>query len=225
MESVSTSQLREMLIAASRAIVKSEPILTQIDRLTGDGDHGIGMMTGFCAVEEMLEDTRTFDDCIDMLRHVGAVLVDTIGGASGVLFGTLFISGARGLSRSRNRIEQMTADDFICFFSAGADAIRKRGRAELGDKTMLDAIIPATGAFTQAAADGESLECCMSRAASSAQERAEATKQMRARVGRAKHFAEASVGYLDAGATSSAILISALADCAKQIEYRATTCV
>jgi len=208
MNSINTSQLRDMLIFASLAIVESEPLLTRIDRLTGDGDHGTGMMLGFSAVRKALLAANAFEDVVALLTQVGMVLIDTIGGASGVLFGTLFISGAHQLERKN----EMTSMEFARFLRAGTAAIRSRGRAEPGDKTMLDALIPAAEALHRASSAGESLELCLRQAADCAKQGAEATKQMRARMGRAKAYGEASVGHPDAGAISSAILVSALAE-------------
>jgi len=212
MNGIHTLQLRDMLIAASLVMIKSEPLLTHIDRLTGDGDHGTGMMLGFDAVRKTLQEAA-FEDVVSLLTQAGRVLIDTIGGASGVLFGTLFISGARQLERTN----EMTPMAFAGFLRAGTDAIRLRGRAEPGDKTMLDALIPAAEALHRAASAGESLEHCLRQAACCAKQGAEATRLMRARVGRAKAYADASVGHPDAGATSSAILISAFADYAQTI--------
>ena len=136
-----------------------------------------------------------------------------MGGASGVLFGTLFISGARQIEAKG----AMTSMDFARFLSGGTSAIRHRGRAEPGDKTMLDALIPAAEGLRIAAEAGENVEYSLQRAAALARAGAEATKDMRARAGRAKAYAESSVGHPDAGATSSAILISALADRAQTL--------
>ena len=208
MNSINAEQLRNILIAASKAIVENEPLLTHIDRLTGDGDHGTGMMLGFTAVEKMLLEADPFESIVALLTQVGKVLIDTMGGASGVLFGTLFISGARQLERKN----EMSPMDFAYFLSAGTAAIRRRGHAEPGDKTMLDALVPAAEALHRAASAGESFEYCLRQAAECAKQGTEATRQMRARIGRAKAYAEASIGHPDAGATSSAILISALAD-------------
>ncbi len=213
MDCVNTAQLQDMLIAASQAIVESEPLLTRIDQLTGDGDHGTGMMLGFGAVRKKLQETPAFDSPVALLKEVGTVLIDTMGGASGVLFGTLFISGARQLEAK----DAMTSVDFASFLGGGANAIRRRGRAEPGDKTMLDALIPAAEGLRAAAEAGESVESSLLRAAALARAGAEATKGMRARAGRAKAYAEASVGHPDAGATSSAILLSALADRAQAL--------
>ena len=177
MNRINTAQLRDMLIAASLAIVESEPLLTHIDRLTGDGDHGAGMMLGFRAVRKMLLDAPAFGDVVTLLTQVGMVLIDTIGGASGVLFGTLFVSGAH----PQEKKDQWTPMDLACFLRTGTAAIRRRGRAEPGDKTMLDALIPAAEALHRAASAGESLERCLRQAADCAKQGAEATKRMRAR--------------------------------------------
>jgi len=196
-----------MLIAASSAIVENEPLLTQLDQATGDGDHGACMKLGFSAVQKMLTETSAFQDSADLLTQVGSVLINAAGGASGLLFGTLFISGARKLERKN----EMTGMDWALFLHAGTEAIQRRGRAEPGDKTMLDALFPAADGLYRAASAGEDLARCLQQAADCAQKGAEATKSMRARVGRAWAYADASIGHPDAGAVSSAILIASLA--------------
>lgn len=213
MESVNTAQLQEMLITASDAIIDSEPELTRIDRLTGDGDHGVGMKLGFGAVRILLRDKSDFEDPVALLAQVGIALIDVVGGASGVLFGTLFVSGARQLTRKAD----VTAEDFARFLTAGTDAIVLRGRAHPGDKTMLDALIPAAQALSAAAGSGASLEDCLRQAAAAAWAGVNATKSMQARAGRAKSYSAASIRHPDAGATTSAILLTALSEAAQAL--------
>ena len=213
MDQVDVYQLQEMFIAASDRLVESEPLLTQLDRMTGDGDHGIAMMTGFSAVKDTLENMPEFNGIVPLLTQIGTTLIDTIGGASGVLFGTLFISGARQLGHKH----AMTATDFAQLFNTGTEAIRQRGQAKLGDKTMLDALIPASIALQTAANAGDSVESALRCAATAAAKGVDATKTMLASAGRAKAYADKSIGHSDAGATSSSILINALADYAENL--------
>ena len=181
-------------------------MLTQIDRQSGDGDHGINMALGFSALKEKLDDVPEDIGIAGLFRIAGTTLVDSMGGASGVIFGTLFIAGISAL----NRPENMTLPDFILFFESGAKAIMKRGRAKAGDKTMLDALLPAVeGLETSGKPD---LESAFAAAAEKAREGFEKTKTMKAKIGRAKAFANQPIECPDAGAASISIIFNAMSE-------------
>ncbi|HWR22814.1 MAG TPA: DAK2 domain-containing protein, partial [Feifaniaceae bacterium] len=138
MRTIPLKQWQAAIAAACDSIVESEPLLTKIDCLIGDGDHGTGMRDGFTVLKETLL-SNEYPDIYALMREAGIALVKTMGGASGVIFGTLFIAGHEGV---RGRAD-MDADALIAFFDAGGASIAKRGRTAPGDKTMLDALLPA----------------------------------------------------------------------------------
>lgn len=127
MQALTVEQLQQALIQASQVIIANEPLLTQIDSIIGDGDHGTGMRDGFSVLQETLKTTK-YPDIFALMRDAGIALVKTMGGASGVIFGTMFIAGHEGV---RDRT-QMDARELVEFFRAGAASIAKRGRTSPG---------------------------------------------------------------------------------------------
>jgi len=179
--------------------------LTHADQAIGDGDHGIGMYRGFEAVAKKLE--SPFESLSQLLNTVGATLLMSVGGSSGAIFGTLFMAG------SKNIPPGATLDSFTfgLFLSEGLSAVKQRGGAKVGDKTLVDALEPAAQAATQAASEGKSLIACMTAAAQAAAEGSEKTKSMVATLGRAKTLGERALGHVDPGSVSMTILLKEMA--------------
>ncbi len=187
-------------------IIENEPLLTQIDLKTGDGDHGTGMKIGFQAVLNMLEQDKSLNSIQEIFKSVGMKLIDTMGGVSGVLFGTLFISG---ISKIKNN-EHLTLEEFQKALNLATDAIMERGGAYLGDKTMIDALMPAVCALKQSCEEGLNFKEATKKAYQAAKDGVDNTKKMLAKKGRAMSFREKSIGYQDAGATSIMLIFSAI---------------
>jgi dihydroxyacetone kinase-like protein len=190
--------------------------LTQLDQAIGDGDHGINMDRGFTAVLAMLN-SQPEPDGIDsgsgqavgaLLRQAGQTLIKTVGGASGPLYGTAFLRASAVLSRA----EQPSMFDTIAALKAAADGVGSLGRSTTGEKTMLDALVPAVTAAQAALATGQADAVVLSAARAAADAGAEATIPMLATKGRASYLGERSIGHQDPGATSAALLLGALAD-------------
>ena len=201
------SIVKGMLTAVCDKIVSNCDYLTQIDLKIGDGDHGEGMTRGFKAVKKALEASE-FDTVNNLFLEVGTGLLDSMGGASGVIFGTLFISGNLGM----DDFTALTTDRLSVMLRKGFEAIRERGKAQLGDKTMLDALYPAVCAVERAAADGINICDAIGLAYNGAKAGVEDTKGMEAKKGRARHFRDKSIGYQDAGATSVMLIFEAMAE-------------
>jgi dihydroxyacetone kinase-like protein len=184
--------------------------LTQLDAAIGDADHGTNMARGFRAVRErVLDGAAAADaDVAGLFRQTGMALISTVGGAGGPLYGTLFVrmgqaaAGKDGLSLAEVR-------DVL---AAGVEGVVARGKAERGDKTMVDALGPAVDALDAAVARGRASGDAMREAAEAAESGAAATTPMQARKGRASYLGPRSVGHQDPGATSSALLVRTLAD-------------
>lgn len=208
MDKLDVRQLKQLLQKVARLIIESEPYLTEIDTVIGDGDHGTGMKRGFTAVQKMLSESE-FQTIDALVRAVGMELIKTMGGASGVIFGTMFIGG---LSQVAGK-ESATVADLARYFDAGEQAIEKRGKAKAGDKTMLDALIPAAAALKAAAElEGASVERAFADAYDAALGGVEASKAMISRTGRSKNFREATIGLPDPGAVSVSLIFQALRD-------------
>lgn len=191
------TELKDMLLCSCEEIILAVPYLTEIDSIIGDGDHGSGMHKGFSEVKQMLQ-TQKFDNCAAMLRECGMILLKSMGGASGVLFGTLFISGSDAVPQQ----DSMDCTAFAKFIYAGANAVQRRGKTKLGQKTMLDALIPAANAMYEKAVAGCSFEELLQCGAETSDAGAQATKDMCASVGRSKGFKAESLGIMDPGAVS-----------------------
>jgi dihydroxyacetone kinase-like protein len=177
--------------------------LTKLDQAIGDGDHGANMSRGMTAVT----DTLTGDTPGDVLKLVGRTLISKVGGASGPLYGTAFRETAKALGDAAE-VDDAT---FAAALRAGLDGSVRLGKAEEGDKTMIDAWTPALAALDAALASGSPLADAAAAAAKGAAAGTEATIPMQARKGRASYLGPRSIGHQDPGATSTTMLFAALA--------------
>jgi len=207
MEYLDLDALQTALIAVSARIVESEGRLTELDTIIGDGDHGYGMQSGFSALQELLSSTR-YPDALSLMKASGIQLLRVMGGASGVIFGTMFTGGHEAV-KGKTRLN---ADDLISFFDQGAKTIMRRGRSAAGDKTMLDALLAAIEAMRKTRETNTNVEEILRAAAAGAKEGVEATKQMLPKTGRSKNFREQALGYPDPGAVSVSIIFEAFYD-------------
>ncbi len=206
---ISKQQILQWLENCNQVMSEQRDFLTQLDTEIGDGDHGLNMQRGF---NKALEKVATISDkdIGTILKTVGMTLLSQVGGASGPLYGTLFIKG----SQVANGKEQLTFEELISVFKAGVEGIVARGRAEPGDKTMCDVWLPLLDELAQA--DPSQPEAALlQQAVEKAENFANATVPMIAKKGRASYLGERSIGHADPGATSSYYLIKALAEAVK----------
>jgi phosphoenolpyruvate---glycerone phosphotransferase subunit DhaL len=195
------------LADAEEQISAQSDYLTQLDAAIGDGDHGTNMRRGFEAVGKALAGQGNGTPPGQLLILAGKTLVATVGGASGPLWGSALRRAGRALGSSESFDGQQLAEAL----DAAIEAIIELGAAAPGDKTMIDALTPASQALQDGLAAGHSLEEAVAAAAQAAQRGAESTVPMQARKGRASYLGERSIGHQDPGATSAAILMAALA--------------
>src|ERR671935_2407159 len=181
--------------------------LTQLDAAIGDGDHGVNMERGFSAVEKALAGQNPEVPPGRLLIVAGKTLVSTVGGASGPLWGVALRRAGRTLGDRESFDGAQLADAL----QAALDGVVELGAAAPGDKTMVDALVPAVEALRRGLAAGEPLDRAVAQAADAAEEGAKATVPMQARKGRASYLGERSIGHQDPGATSSALIMRALA--------------
>jgi dihydroxyacetone kinase-like protein len=188
--------------------------LTQLDQAIGDGDHGINMDRGFTAIAAMLDSQTTPNgdssgkEVAGLLRQAGQTLIRTVGGASGPLYGTALLRAAAVFARA----ERPSVADTVAAMSAAAEGIGSLGRATTGEKTMLDALVPAAAAAQTALDSGGDDRVVLAAARQAADAGAQSTIPMLATKGRASYLGERSVGHQDPGATSAALVVGALAD-------------
>src|SRR5207247_1756858 len=181
--------------------------LTQLDAAIGDGDHGINMQRGMSAVLAKV-DAQTGDDVGALLKTVGMTLVSTVGGAGGPLYGTLFLQMGTAVSGK----EELGPDDWAAALGAAIAGVQARGKAEPGDKTMIDALIPGRDALKAALAEGASFEDALRQSADAAGQGMRDTVPLVAKKGRASYLGERGAGHQDPGATSSHLLLEAAAE-------------
>jgi dihydroxyacetone kinase-like protein len=205
--SISREAVLAWMRAAAGAMALNKDYLTQLDSAIGDGDHGANMDRGFQAVLARLPAVPA-TDVGTIFKTVGMTLVSTVGGAAGPLYGTLFIQ----LAASTAGKMQLDLSDWVAALQAGVDGVIMRGKASLGDKTMVDALAPALGTLKAAAEDGASLPAALRRSAEAAERGMLATIPLVARKGRASYLGERSVGHQDPGATSSHLLLETAAE-------------
>ncbi len=203
-ETLDTAQTKEMLLQVADAIIAAEPELSQADRDLGDGDHGLGMSRGMTAAKEALE-AGQFSTVDEPLVATGQAMMSSMGGASGVVFGTVF-RGGRALKGS----ESLDSAGLAAWLQSAAEGVMKRGGAKPGDKTMIDALVPAAEKAAEFAA--QRLPDAISAVAEAAEAGKEASKEMVASMGRAKTLGERSVGFPDAGALSMTIIFGTMRD-------------
>lgn len=187
-------------------IAENRQWLTDLDAAIGDGDHGANMDRGFQAVLAKLP-ALAEADIGAIFKAVGMTLLSTVGGASGPLYGTFFLQAAQPLA-GRTELE---LNDWIAAVEMGVNGIIKRGRAEVGEKTMVDALAPALAALKAAAQAGMGWKPAVQRAADAAHQGALSTVPLVARKGRASYLGERSAGHQDPGATSAFLLFDSLA--------------
>ena len=202
MESMDQRTILEVLKAISSMLRENEKLLTDLDAAIGDADHGINMVRGFEAVEALMPSWKE-KDIGAILKSVGMALVSSVGGASGPLYGTAFMEAGKVAA---GKVE-IGLQDLILMLDRALKGIRKRGRAEAGEKTMIDAIQPAIEAMRQTSSLPEAVQA----ARMASLEGMKKTIDLVARKGRASYLGERSRGHQDPGATSSALMFEALA--------------
>lgn len=199
-------QLLEILSEIAEVIVNNKQYLTNLDAAIGDGDHGINMSKGLKAVAEKLDTVRD-KDCGTILKTVAMTLISTVGGASGPLYGTAFLKA----SAVANGKDELSNEDIIKMFDEAIQGIMMRGKAQLGEKTMLDSLIPAYEALKKTLEAGESLPSAFDSARKAAEEGVAQTKTIRATKGRASYLGDRSIGHQDPGATSAYLMLKVTA--------------
>ena len=195
-------ETRARLIAGCDAVVAAKDRLTEADREIGDGDHGLGMARGFTAAAEALK-TKDAETVGDLFKATGMAIMGKAGGASGAVFGSFFIGAARPLTG-----DAFTAADLAAALEAGLVSVTSRGGAAPGDKTMIDALVPA---LERARTAGDDMLAAARAAAEGAADGVEATRDMVARTGKARSLGDRSLGYIDPGALSFSIFVTAFA--------------
>lgn len=204
---VSRQDALAWLAALARVFAENRQRLTDLDLAIGDADHGINMERGFAAVEAELS-ARPPADLRGVFQTAAAVLIRTVGGAAGPLYGTFFLRAAAACAGK----SELDAAAVVAVFQAGVAGVEQRGKAARGDKTMLDALIPALDAMLRALEEESAVAEILARGAAAAEAAMRATIPMQARKGRASYLGARSIGHQDPGATSSWLLLQTAAE-------------
>jgi phosphoenolpyruvate---glycerone phosphotransferase subunit DhaL len=204
---VSRQDVLRWLSALQKVFAENRQQLTDLDSAVGDGDFGISLDRGFTAVQAELT-ANPPADIRAVFQNVATVLIKTMGGSSGPLLGTFFLRAGSACAEK----SELAAADVVALFQAGVEGIQQRGKAAPGDKTMLDALLPAVDAMRGALEAGSGLAEILERGAAAAEAGMRATVSMAARKGRASYLGDRSVGHADPGATAAHLLLKAAAE-------------
>jgi dihydroxyacetone kinase-like protein len=205
--SISRDDALDWIKAVAAVLGENRDYLTQLDAAIGDADHGANMDRGFKAVMGKMPEIAD-KDIGTIFKTVGMTLLSTVGGAGGPLYGTFFLQAGM---KTAGKME-LSLEDWSTALEAALAGIIMRGKAELGDKTMVDALTPAVNALKQAVDENQPLDDALQRSAEAAQRGMESTTPLVARKGRASYLGERSAGHQDPGATSSYLILKAAAD-------------
>jgi len=204
---ITTEDTLGWLKQLANVLHENRDYLTQLDSPIGDADHGTNMDRGFKAVADKLPGMANMD-IGSILKTVGTTLVSTVGGASGPLYGTAFLRAGMATSGKHELYES----DIVSMLEAALEGIKVRGKAQLGEKTMVDALTPALAAAKEAEAQNSGLSQLLRRTSNAAEGGMKSTIPMLATKGRASYLGERSIGHQDPGATSSWLILKTLAD-------------
>jgi dihydroxyacetone kinase-like protein len=202
---VMKEQILQWLQAFAAEIEQNKEYLTELDAAIGDADHGINMDRGFKKVMSQLPSVAD-KDIGSILKTVSMTLISSVGGASGPLYGTLFLRASTAVAGK----QELTDEDILSLLQAGLDGVLQRGKAQLGDKTMVDALSPAVATFQQAISKGKNTLEAMQQTVVAAEQGMKDTTPMLAKKGRASYLGERSIGHQDPGATSSYLMLKSL---------------
>ncbi|MGR8933966.1 MAG: dihydroxyacetone kinase subunit DhaL [Gammaproteobacteria bacterium] len=203
-----TPALLPVLIQASEAAIeKNADEVTALDQAIGDGDHVTNLQRGLHALLAISDELAQMADWSAAWQKIGMTLMSSVGGASGSLYATLFIAFSKA-----GRDKPLTLANFAEVFAQGVDAVKQRGKADAGEKTMLDVLIPVAASLSQAAAQSAPLPDVLHDVCTVAVDGMEATRDMLATKGRASFLGERSKGHIDAGAKTMQLMICAVAE-------------
>jgi dihydroxyacetone kinase-like protein len=201
---MSSADVIRIIETMADTIEREKDHLSDLDGAIGDGDHGVNMAKCFREVKKKLPE-NSGKDIGTILKNVGMVILNSVGGAMGALYGTFFLKASKEVVGKA----EVTLEDLVKMFEAGEKGIQEMGKAQLGDKTLLDTIDPAVKALKEAEAQKRSLVEALADFAEAAKKGAESTKEMISRIGRSSRLGERTIGHQDAGATSCYFILRA----------------
>ena len=208
-DTITTPQMLQALNAMCDTIEEQKEYLSELDGAIGDGDHGVNMAKCFREVKQKLSESSV-ENVGTLFRDVGMVVLNSVGGAMGALYGTFFLK----LSQESAAKSEMNLSELVAMFQTGEQGILDIGKAKPGDKTLIDTLSPAVRAIEAAEKEGKSLPEALADFEQAAKQGMESTREMLAKIGRASRLGERTIGHQDAGATSCYFILRSLASAA-----------
>lgn len=207
-QEITLAQLRQWFSAYAERIKSQELYLTELDGAIGDADHGANMRRGTAKIcERLAENDFNVENISSLLRAIGMILISSVGGAAGPLYGAFFLRAAQ----VKQENDSINVNELATMFRAGLEGIQQRGKAQVGDKTMIDALQPAVEALEAAAEQSLSISEALEAARIAAEAGMKKTVEMQANRGRASYLGPRAIGHQDPGATSLYYMIEAAA--------------
>lgn len=203
---------KQIFYRIAERIEQDKDYFSELDRALGDGDHGVTMSIGWQAVVEKLNDYQG-EDISGMLKEIAMSFLNAVGSSVGPLYATAFLRGSAALQGKT----ELREDDVVLFLKSAIEGIQERGKAQIGDKTMMDTWLPALQSLQQSREEGKSLVESLDAAVAAGQEGMNATAQMLSQIGRSSRLGERSVGHLDPGAASALAILRTLTDEIKKL--------
>ena len=200
-DTIGIDDMGRMVRSAADKIRANRDELSKLDSAIGDGDHGTTIARAMGIAEKVIEESEK-KDLKGLLKDVGWGVMGVDGGATGPLLGSFLM----GLGNGIDELETIDCPMLAAMFEAGLAAVRRQSKAQIGDKTLMDALLPAVDAMRRAADEGKSIREALQQAANAAEDGAISTKEFKARFGRAKNLGERTIGCQDPGATSMALI-------------------
>ncbi len=210
---VTKEQIVAWMETSAEVLQERKAQLTELDSPIGDADHGINMARGFKKVQEKLPSVVD-TDIGNILKTCGMALISSVGGASGPLYGTFLMRAGNAVGAK----EELSGADLLTLFEVGVEGVAQRGRAEVGEKTMLDALVPAVDAMRARVEAEDTIVATLEAGVSAAEQGVKDTVPLVAKKGRASYLGERSVGHQDPGATSAYFILAALLDVVKRTD-------
>lgn len=211
---LTSQQFKQVLAAIGERVEERKEELCELDRVIGDGDHGISMAIGWQAIRDNLAQLAQEEDIGVVLRSVSRTFLNAVGASVGPLYGIAFLRGSSVLIDKN----EAGAEDLMRFWIAAAHGIREMGKAEVGDKTMLDTWIPIANSLEASLQSGEAWEPALDKAAEAGRQGMESTKELVSRMGRSGRLGERSKGHLDPGAASAHLIFATFVEACKQLK-------
>ena len=212
-ETISTEDFIIILNDICKTIEDQKDYLSELDRKIGDGDHGVTMNIGWIAVKEKLSTINPSDGFHKICTQIASSFLSAVGASAGPLYATALMRGG-GAVKDKNSLDAMS---FSLFLNAGANGIKERGKAEIGDKTMLDVWIPTANEMKKKASDGSNLMEALECAVNTAENAMNNTKNLLAKKGRSSKLGNRSIGHIDPGAASSFAIINSIFQTLKEM--------